>query len=440
MQTARHESRDTNHEARNMEYAIETFSLTKIFSDWWGRNKVRAVDDLNLQVRRNEIFGLLGPNGSGKTTTIKLLLGLLYPTKGKALCLGGDSTDPKISARIGFLPEESYLYRYLSARETLDFYGRLFGLERPMRKMRVEALLDMIGLSAVASRPVGTFSKGMARRIGLAQALINDPDLLILDEPTTGLDPIGTRQMKDLFLQLAKRGKTILLCSHLLADVEDICDRIAILYGGRIQAKGRVKSLLQQTDKKLITTGSISNTAVERIKQIVQDERADCVVTSPMDKLETFFIKTVAAAQQQGRGTSGAVSPLGVPGTDAAAQISDFLVSQSVEESILDKLVSSPLSSEPSAQQPTTEKVKPVKTSEAKTDEQLLSELSEHTESTKAEPEEVKTQPVEPTEQVPLETGKEETLTGQVKKSILEKLTGRSKVRDKEAKNEERKM
>jgi len=164
-----------------MEYAVETFSLTKIFSDWWGRDKVYAVDDLNLQIRYNEVFGLLGPNGSGKTTALKLLLGLLYPTKGKALCLGGDGSDPKINARIGFLPEESYLYRYLNARETLDFYGRLFGLHPKVRKMRIEALLDMVGLKAVASRPVGTFSKGMARRIGLAQALINDPDLLILD-------------------------------------------------------------------------------------------------------------------------------------------------------------------------------------------------------------------------------------------------------------------
>jgi ABC-2 type transport system ATP-binding protein len=211
-----------------MEYAIETFSLTKIFSDWWGRTKVYAVDNLDLQVRTNEVFGLLGPNGSGKTTTIKMLLGLLHPTKGKALLLGGEGSDPKINCKIGFLPEESYLYRYLNARETLDFYGRLFGLPTKVRKMRIEALLDMVGLKAVANRAVGTFSKGMARRIGLAQALINDPDLLILDEPTTGLDPIGTRQIKDLVLKLADRGKTILLCSHLLADVDSIVPSVAV--------------------------------------------------------------------------------------------------------------------------------------------------------------------------------------------------------------------
>ncbi|MHC4170051.1 MAG: ABC transporter ATP-binding protein, partial [Planctomycetota bacterium] len=304
--------------------------MTKIFSDWWGRAKVYAVDDLNLQVRQNEVFGFLGPNGSGKTTTLKMLLGLLHPTKGRALILGGDGTDPKINARVGFLPEESYLYKYLNARETLDFYGRLFGLSPKLRKMRIEALLDMVGLKAVANRAVGTFSKGMARRIGLAQALINDPDLLILDEPTTGLDPIGTRQIKDLIIKLAERGKTILLCSHLLADVEDVCDRIAILYGGKIQSQGQVRDLLQQTNKRQITTDAISETTVDKIKQLVADEDAECVVTSPMDKLETFFIRTVTAAQQQAQPTSGAVS---------TTKIGDFLTEPPSVENILDKLV-----------------------------------------------------------------------------------------------------
>jgi len=274
------------------QYAVETISLTKVFSDFWGRNKVRAVDNLNLRLQHNEVFGLLGPNGSGKTTTLKMLLGLLHPTKGKAIVLGGDSKDPKINTKIGFMPEESYLYRYLNARETLDFYGRLFDLPSKIRKVRIDALLDMVGLKSMANRPVGTFSKGMARRIGLAQALINDPDLLILDEPTTGLDPIGTRQIKDLILQLVKRGKTILLCSHLLADVEDVCDRIAILYGGQIQDQGKVKDLLQQTSKKQIVTDNISEDAVEKIKNIVAAENADVEITSPMEKLESFFIKT----------------------------------------------------------------------------------------------------------------------------------------------------
>ena len=394
-----------------MQYAVETFSLTKIFSDWWGRTKVYAVDNLDLQVRSNEVFGLLGPNGSGKTTTLKMLLGLLYPTKGKALLLGGDGADPKINSRIGFLPEESYLYRYLSARETLDFYGRLFGLPSKVRKMRIEALLDMVGLKAVANRAVGTFSKGMARRIGLAQALINDPDLLILDEPTTGLDPIGTRQIKDLILRLAERGKTILLSSHLLADVEDVCDRIAILYGGRIQTQGRVKELLQQTNKRQITTDAISDSTVEKIRQLVAAEEAECVVTSPMDKLESFFIRTVAAAQQQAQPTSGAVS---------TTKIGDFLTRKEPMESVLDKLVSSPVSQREPEPAPTTEKVATASGSESKPDESLLSKLTRSAEPARPEPaareKETQTEPVKPSA----------SESGQVKKSILDQLTGRS--------------
>ncbi len=391
-----------------MEYAIETFSLTKVFSDWWGRDKVIAVDELNLRVRYNEVFGLLGPNGSGKTTTLKLLLGLLYPTKGTAVVLGGDGANPKINARIGFLPEESYLYRYLNARETLDFYGRLFSLPAKVRKMRIEALLDMVGLKAVANRPVGTFSKGMARRIGLAQALINDPDLLILDEPTTGLDPIGTKQIKDLILKLAERGKTILLCSHLLADVEDVCDRIAILYGGRIQAEGQVKDLLLRTDRKQITTGAISNAVVERIKQLIQDEQAQCEVTSPMDKLETFFIKTVATAQEQVQLTSGAVS---------TTKIGDFLIAPPAGETILDKLATAPVSQEPPPETLATKPVVPTETA-SKPDEELLSNLTEAAEPAQpksaAPNEKIKTEPVK------LITPEQE----QIKKGILDQLTG----------------
>jgi len=398
-----------------MEYAVETFSLTKIFSDWWGRDKVYAVDDLNLQVHYNEVFGLLGPNGSGKTTTLKLLLGLLYPTKGKAAVLGGDGSDPKISSRIGFLPEESYLYRYLNARETLDFYGRIFGLPPKVRKLRIEALLDMVGLKAVANRPVGTFSKGMARRIGLAQALINDPELLILDEPTTGLDPIGTRQIKDLILELAKRGKTILLCSHLLADVEDVCDRISILYGGKIQAEGRVRELLLQSDKMQITTDTLSDNAVERIKKLIKDEHADCEVISPMEKLETFFIKTVADAQQQELTTSGAVSTTG---------ISDFLVAKSAKENILDKLVSAPAPGHTPPKSGKTEQVVPVETTEQKPDDRLLRELTKPAKPEQPKPvsreRKIKTQPVKS------EVPKPE----QIRKNILDRLTDGSSPRN----------
>ncbi len=394
-----------------MEYEIETFALTKIFSDWWGRAKVYAVDDLNLQVHRNEVFGFLGPNGSGKTTTLKMLLGLLHPTKGRALVLGGDGADPKINARVGFLPEESYLYKYLNARETLDFYGRLFGLPPKLRKMRIEALLDMVGLKAVANRAVGTFSKGMARRIGLAQALINDPDLLILDEPTTGLDPIGTRQIKDLIIKLSERGKTILLCSHLLADVEDVCDRIAILYGGRIQSQGRVKDLLQQTNKRQIITGAISDATVAKIKQLVEKENAECVVTSPMDRLETFFIRTVTAAQQQAQPTSGAVS---------TTKLGNFLTQPPAVENILDKLVAEPISAEVPDSGAITEDVVADMGSESGLGEQLLSKLADSDEPDQPGlsglGEKVETEAV----QTPAPEAE------QVRKNILDRLTGGS--------------
>ncbi len=387
-----------------MEYAIETIGLTKIFSDWWGRARVYAVDDLNLQILPNEVFGLLGPNGSGKTTTIKMLLGLLHPTKGHALVLGGDATHPKISKRIGFLPEESYLYRFLNARETLDFYGRLFGLDAKTREVRIEALLEMVGLKAVASRPVGTYSKGMARRIGLAQALINDPDLLILDEPTTGLDPIGTRQIKDLIGKLAERGKTVLLCSHLLADVEDVCHRIAILYGGKVQALGRVKDLLQQTNKTQITADAVSDAAVNRIRQILNEEHAECEVTAPMERLETFFIRTVVEAQQQARPTSGAVS---------TTQIGDFLTAGSRKENILDKLVSTSVSEKAPAEPIKTAAVQPRETVTAEPKKDLLSKLTQ----TSASPQTERVAPAQPVE-TPTEPPQEE-----VKKSVLDKLT-----------------
>jgi len=396
-----------------MDYAVETIALTKVFSDWWGRAKVYAVDDLNLQIRHNEVFGLLGPNGSGKTTTLKMLLGLLHPTKGHALLLGGDGTDPKINARIGFLPEESYLYRFLNARETLDFYAKLFGLPPKVRKMRIEALLEMVGLKAVASRPVGTYSKGMARRIGLAQALINDPDLLILDEPTTGLDPIGTRQIKDLILKLAERGKTILLCSHLLADVEDVCDRIAILYGGKIQSQGRVADLLQQTDKRQIVTNALSEATVGKIKRILREEDAECDVVAPMEKLEAFFIRTVAEAQQQAKPTSGAVS---------TTEIGDFLRGQEAKENILDKLVASPAADEVTPSGVETEKPAAPEPSRPEPDEGLLRELTKAAPVPDTKP----VTPATPASTEPVETKASAADSERIKKSVLDELTGRS--------------
>jgi ABC-2 type transport system ATP-binding protein len=229
--------------------AIETSLLTKIFPGFWRSQYVTALADLNLTVRRGEIYGLLGPNGSGKTTTIKLLLGLIHPTSGSARVLGKPSGDQATRRNIGYLPEETYLYRFLNARQTLDFYARLFNMNRAQRARAVEFYLDFVGLDpAVRRRRLGTYSKGQARRVGLAQALLNDPELVILDEPTSGLDPLGTLEMKNLIKELKRAGKTVLLSSHNLSDVEDVCDRICILYRGRLEVEGTIDQLLEVKD------------------------------------------------------------------------------------------------------------------------------------------------------------------------------------------------
>lgn len=276
------------------EVIIETRNLTKTYRDFWGRQKVRALSALDLKIYRGEIFGLLGPNGSGKTTTTKLLLGLLFPSSGEALVFGNPADDVAKNERIGYLPEESYLYKFLNAEETLDFYGRLFRLPTNVRRQRVRDLIDMVGLGWAKKRQLKEYSKGMTRRIGLAQALINDPELIIMDEPTTGLDPIGCREMKDLILDLKRQGKTILMCSHLLADVQDVCDRIGILYQGELKEMGRVSDLLQIRDVTDIQTTKLPPEAEAEIRRVV--ERFGGQVKSygaPSSTLEELFLKVV---------------------------------------------------------------------------------------------------------------------------------------------------
>ena len=247
--------------------AVHTQNLSKVYKDFWGRDKVRALENLDLTIQRGEVFGLLGPNGSGKSTTIKLLLGLIFPSSGSATVLGHPTGDSAINERIGFLPEESYLYRFLNGEEILKFYGRLFKIDRRTLNKRVPELLDIVGLDGKArKRKLREYSKGMARRIGLAQALINNPDLILLDEPTTGLDPIGTREMKDLIVSLKQQGKTVLLCSHLLADVQDVCDRVTILFRGKMQALGDVKDLLQVRDVTQIETSGMTAAQVQQLQ------------------------------------------------------------------------------------------------------------------------------------------------------------------------------
>src|SRR5260370_4472324 len=228
---------------------VETRRLTKIYRDFWGRQKKRALNALDLQIYRGEVFGLLGPNGSGKTTTIKLLLGLLFPSEGEAFVFSEPAAQVRKNERIGYLPEESYLYKFLNAEETLDFYGRLFNMSSSARQERSQRLIEMVGLASDKKRILKEYSKGMRQRIGLAQALINDPELVILDEPTSGLDPLGTRWMKDLILDLRTKNKTVIMCSHRLEDVQDVCDRIAILYDGELQELGVVNTLLEVANR-----------------------------------------------------------------------------------------------------------------------------------------------------------------------------------------------
>lgn len=314
-------------------HVVQIAGLCKTFRDFWKRPRVEAVKDLNLDIRPGEIFGLLGPNGSGKTTTIKMLLGLLYPTKGRISVFGRPPTDVAVKSRIGFLPEESYLYRFLVAHETLDFFGRLFHLPARVRRERIERLLDMVGLRHEARRRIGEYSKGMARRIGLAQALINDPEFLILDEPTSGLDPIGARQIKDVIRELGRKGKTILLSSHILADVEDVCDRVTILYGGQERAKGDVNTLLEQTNVTQITAPSLSDSTLHEIRSLVKRLEAKEVVSvsHPRVRLEDYFLKIVEEAQAANLRTYGARKGGAIPDflqkpTESTGGIIDELV------------------------------------------------------------------------------------------------------------------
>lgn len=273
---------------------IETRNLGKIYRDFWGVKKVAALKALDIEVKTGEIFGLLGPNGSGKSTTIKLLQGLLFPTSGRAFVFGKDARDVTKNERIGYLPEESYLYKFLNAEETLDFYGRLFDMPAEVRRERTQKLIQMVGLNQARRRQLREYSKGMTRRIGLAQALINEPDLLILDEPTTGMDPIGSREMKDLIIRLRDEGKTILLCSHQLADVQDVCDRVAILHQGELRELGRVDELLKVRDITEVHARGLSDETKQKIADLIRSEGGEVIsLDNPTATMEELFLDIV---------------------------------------------------------------------------------------------------------------------------------------------------
>ena len=303
------QTQDETQEAQG-EVIVRVDNLTKVFRDFWGRPKARAVNGVSFEVRAGEVFGLLGPNGSGKSTTIKMMLGLLNPTKGFIDMFGQSPRDVKTKERVGYLPEESYLYKYLNSTETLDFFGGLFALDPKEKAIRSKQLLDMVGLTATQMRTVGEFSKGMQRRIGLAQALINDPDLVILDEPTSGLDPVGCREIKDLILNLKARGKTVILSSHLLADVEDVCDRAVIYYGGKIQQYGTLEELLTERDTIRFTLPALSEEAQQEVMDTISKHVGpDKVrVENPTQNLESFFLNVVENAIAKDEDTSGSTA------------------------------------------------------------------------------------------------------------------------------------
>ncbi len=292
---------------------IEIRNLSKVYRDFWGRKKVQAVNSLTLDVKRGEVFGLLGPNGSGKTTTLKMLLGLLFPTSGDISVLGRPAHDVEKNEKIGYLPEESYLYRFLNADETLDFYGRLFNISKAQRRQRRDELITLVGLDHARRRQLKEYSKGMTRRIGLAQALINDPELVLLDEPTSGLDPIGSNEMKELIKKLKSQGKTVVMCSHLLADVQDVCDRIAILYAGELKVLGGVHELLETQDETRILSSSLSDAAIAEVRDVIKRHGATCKdVSHPTATLEDLFLRTVKESRDRpGRRVVTADTPPG---------------------------------------------------------------------------------------------------------------------------------
>lgn len=304
-----------------LQNAVETQGLTKIFKDFWGRPKVAALRDFDLSVKPGSIVGLLGPNGSGKTTTIRLLLGLLHPTRGRAQVLGHSPQHTRIKQRIGYLPEETYLYPYLNAEETLRFFGALFNLSNAQLQARVRSLIEMVGLEQDRKRPLREYSKGMARRIGLAQALINDPEVLILDEPTSGLDPIGAREIKDFILEFKRRGKTVLLTGHLLSDMEAVCDEISLLIGGKLRLAGPVSDLLARRDRVNIQTSVLDEGTLAEIREVIRRRQpdADVAVDHPRQSLEELFLHEVEKANLEKNRAAPSPAPAPASGESPGA-------------------------------------------------------------------------------------------------------------------------
>ena len=273
--------------------AISIESLTKEFTNpsVFSRGKIIAVENLTLNVEPGQVYGLLGPNGSGKSTTMKIVLGLVTPTSGRTCIFGRDSRDVESREAVGFLPENPYFYKFLTGFETLDFYGRLCGLGGKMLRDRSRELLALVGLESAADRRVGGYSKGMLQRIGLAQALVQDPRLLVLDEPTAGVDPAGSHEIRDLILRLKQRGITVMLCSHLLSQVQEICDRIGIMNHGRLIREGALDDLISIENQTEFVLENASPALLAELRQRAEAAGAKVLGEHrPQQNLERYFL------------------------------------------------------------------------------------------------------------------------------------------------------
>ena len=282
------------------EPAISVQRLTKVFPIPFQRRTVVALHDLNLQVESGQIYGLLGPNGSGKSTTLKIILGLISPSRGTSQLFGRDSNEVTSRHGVGFLPESPYFYKYLTGVETLRFYGELCGLHGRRLRNRIEQLLELVELTGAADRPLNNYSKGMLQRIGLAQAIIHNPRLVVLDEPTAGVDPGGARVICDLILNLKRRGITVLLSSHLLEQVQEICDRVAILANGGLVREGKLADLLSIQNRTKLVLEDASPTLVHEIEMLAVRSGGRLIERSAMRmSLESLFLQ-LSQGQNEG--------------------------------------------------------------------------------------------------------------------------------------------
>ena len=274
--------------------ALELRGLTKDFAIGLRGVKLRAVDHLNLRVEAGQVYGLLGPNGSGKSTTIKILLGLLEPTAGECTLFGVESRRVEARREVGYLPESPYFYRHLTGRELVAFYARMCGMRGATMHSRVGEVLETVGLYEAAERRVGTYSKGMLQRVGLAQALVHDPKLLILDEPTAGVDPVGSAAISELILKLKAQGKTVLITSHLLGQIEDICDRVAILDRGKLILEGAVQDLVGRTDRQALIVDTLPESELQELRAwLAKKGRQLEAVETPRARLDRLFLEHV---------------------------------------------------------------------------------------------------------------------------------------------------